>query len=156
MNAPDDNDRKLERFIDRAVRDLPPRPAPRGLEQRVRAEIARRAALPWWRKSFAHWPPAARAGFVAISLALVLAVLSGPTWAATGFDAGALRTLFPQLFAWLESGRTLVHAVTGFFEIVLRNIPPLWLYGTLAFFATMYVALFGLGAAAYKALHAER
>jgi hypothetical protein len=55
----------------------------------------------------------------------------------------------------MESGLAIVRAITGFIEIMLRNIPPLWLYGGLVFFASMYAALFGLGAAAYRALRAE-
>ena len=56
----------------------------------------------------------------------------------------------------MESGLAIINAITSFFDIMLRNIPPLWLYGGLALFAAMYATLFGLGAAAYKALHAQR
>ena len=58
------------------LRNLPDRKAPAGLEARVLAEISRRAALPWWRKSFAHWPVAVRLGFLILS-ARVAAVAVG-------------------------------------------------------------------------------
>jgi hypothetical protein len=156
MNPPPDNHDKLERVIHRTLRELPPRRAPRTLEQRVLAELERRAALPWWRKNFAHWPLVARAGFILLCAGIArLGLMLGFSTTA-GDGPVPFKEAFAQPYAWMENGLAVVHAITGFFDIIFRNIPPLWLYGGLAFFATMYLALFGLGAAAYKALHAHR
>ena len=150
-----DHDAKLERILHRALRDLPSRHAPRSLEQRVLAEIERRAALPWWRKSFAHWPLAARAGFILASAGFIKLALMLGVWVMAGFDGAQFKTAFAPQFAWFDNAVVVVNAIAGFFEILFRNIPPLWLYGSLIFFASMYVMLFGLGAAAYKALRAQ-
>lgn len=149
-------EQKLERMIHRTLRELPARPAPRSLETRVMAEIARRAALPWWRKSFTHWPLTARALFAVACLGLVKVALMGGVWVMAGFDPAQFREAFAQQFSWMQSGLVVVEAITGFFEIIGRNIPSLWLYGGLAVIATLYVTLFGLGAAAYKALQGQR
>ncbi len=146
----------LERLIDRTLRELPARRAPSSLEQRVLAELARRAALPWWRKSFAHWPLAARAVFLVVCLGLVKLALMASVWVMAGFDSVQYREAFAQPVVWLESLRILFHAGIGSIEVITRNIPPLWLYGGLAFVATLYATLFGLGAAAYKLLYAQR
>jgi len=69
----------LEREVSRALREVPLRRAPPSLESRVLAEIGRRAALPWWRRSFARWPRPARAGFTVTCGALVAALLAA-TW----------------------------------------------------------------------------
>src|ERR1700738_3597831 len=70
----------LERLLDRALRELPLRRAPLTLESRVFGELQRRAALPWWRRSFAHWPLLARAAFLVICGVLIrLAFLGGAT-----------------------------------------------------------------------------
>src|SRR6185437_10884347 len=61
----------LEQLLDRTLHPLPLRRAPPTLQSRVLEELQRRAALPWWRRSFAHWPSAARAGFVLVCLALI-------------------------------------------------------------------------------------
>ena len=53
----------LQRLIDRACREQPALQAPATLAARVMQGIARRQALPWWRRSFGHWPLAVRAGF---------------------------------------------------------------------------------------------
>lgn len=151
-----ENDEKLERLIHRTLRDLPPRRAPHTLEARVLAEISRRAALPWFRKSFGHWPLPARAAFLVLSLGVVKLVLMAAVWVMAGFDTAQFLAAVSQPVAWVESGYAIVSAVMGFFEIMIRNIPPLWLYGGVAFVVSLYVTLFGLGAAAYKALQAQR
>lgn len=152
MTPHPDNNRQLEQWIDEAMRGLPLRSAPASLEERVLAEIARRAALPWWRKSFAHWPIAARAGFILLCGGIVQVALMAAGWMTAGMDPAPYREALAQPVAWLESTRTVVHAITGFVQLVLRHIPPLWLYGGLAFVAIMYFAVIGLGAAAFKAL----
>ncbi len=156
MTPSPDSHEKLERFIQQTVRGLPARPAPPSLERRVLAEIARRAALPWWRKSFTHWPVAARAAFLVVCVGIVKLFIMATVWAMAGFDPVQYAEAFAARIDWVETAVARLTAVTSFFEIVFRNIPPLWLYGGLAFFASMYLALFGLGAAAYRTLHPSR
>ena len=154
MNPHDEQ--KLERLIHRTLRELPSRKAPATLEERVMAEIARRAALPWYRQSFAHWPIAVRAVFVLGCAATVGAIWSATLWAAGGFEVAQLRVALASQLGWIESARALAGAVASFCEIVLRNIPALWLYGTLTVAGALYATFFGLGAAAYRSLYAHR
>ncbi|MSU49566.1 MAG: hypothetical protein EXS37_10845 [Opitutus sp.] len=156
MTPSPDHHEKLEQLIHRTLRDLPPRRAPQSLEARVLAELARRAALPWWRKSFVNWPVPARAGFLVLSVGVVKLVLIAAVWVMAGFDTAQFRDAFTQPFAWMETGLAVVNAISGFADIMLRNIPPLWLYGGIAIIASLYATLFGLGTVAYKALHAQR
>ena len=156
MSLPADNHEKLERLVHRTLRELPPRTAPRSLEQRVLAELARRAAQPWWRKSFVHWPVPARGMFIVASAGVVKLVLMAAVWVMAGFDTAQFRDAFAQPFSWMERIVVVMNAASGFFEIMFRNIPSLWLYGGIAFVVALYVALFGLGAAAYKTLFDHR
>jgi hypothetical protein len=41
----------------------------------------------------------------------------------------------------------------GLAALLVRVIPPLWLYGGLGLGILLYVMLFGLGAAAYRTLY---
>ncbi|MDP3073323.1 MAG: hypothetical protein Q8N18_23735 [Opitutaceae bacterium] len=144
-----DSHEKLEQAIDRTLRILPPRRAPFALEQRVRAEIARRAARPWWRRSFAHWPGPVQVGFVAVSALAVYAVLAlggAVPVPAVGAFAGPL--------AWVEGGLAAGRGIVGVCETVARSLPPLLLYGGLAFCAAVYAGIVGLGAAAWRNLQA--
>jgi len=154
MTPSPDHEEKLEQFVQRAVRGLPPRRAPHSLEARVRAEIARRAGRPWWARSFAHWPGPARAGFVLLSLAFVGFFVVSGMWINAGLDAHLPAAAAPA--GWIESGLTVLRALGSCFDIVERNIPPLWRYGGLAVVAALYFTLFGLGAAAYRVLQHQR
>lgn len=160
MTPSPDNHEQLERLIHRTLRELPPRRAPRSLETRVMAELERRAALPWWRQNFAHWPVAARITFLVGSAGVVKLVLMAVVWAMAGYDNAQFADAFAPQF-------TVLHAVTNFAGgfvntfvntcgAILRSIPPLWIYGGVALIAAMYAALFGLGAAAYRTLYAGR
>ena len=156
MNPSPEHHEKLERLIHRTLCELPPRRAPRSLESRVLAELERRAALPWWRKSFAHWPIAARTTFIVLGAGVAVSLVFATIAAQAGFDPATLTALFAREFVWMEAGLTLAHSLRDFASIVFRSIPPLWLYGGLAFVGSMYVALFGLGAAAYRTLYVNR
>ena len=157
MNLPPEHhSEKLERAIHQTLRALPLRRAPRSLETRVFAELARRAALSWWHQSFAHWPLPARAVFLLVSVALVKLTFMAAVWVTAGFDSAAFVAAFSAPVSWAQAGVSLVRGLTDFSAILFRNIPPLWLYGSVAFVAAMYAALFGLGAAAYRTLYVSR
>ncbi len=155
MTPSPENEEQLEQLVRRVVRDLPPRRAPRSLEARVRAEIERRAGRPWWRRSFAHWPAPARAGFVLVSLALVGLFFVSGMWIDSDL-AVRLPAAAAAPAGWIESGFTVLRALGSCLDIVERNIPPLWRYGGLAVVTALYFTLFGLGAAAYRVLQNQR
>lgn len=144
---------EIEKLIDRTLRDLPARRAPRSLESRVLAAIAAQQELSWWRQSFAHWPLAARGAFLVVTAVLAAAVI-----ALCFHTSGEVQTaslLAGPLALWGKI-TAIVGGVGNLGAVVLRSIPAVWLYGGLAFVAMMYVALFGLGAAAYRSLFVQR
>jgi len=140
----------LERLVHRSLREIPDRSAPRTLEARVFAELQRRAALPWWRQSYAHWPAFARgvffvasAGFAAALVAVLFNVLSGAGAAATG-------AAISQRLGSLDLVQSLWALAWQTGATILRSIPPLWLYGSLALLALCYATVVGVGATAYR------
>ena len=142
----DRDDEKLERLIEGVCSSLPQRRAPAELERRVLQELARRAALPWWRMGFAQWPAAARGGLLVVCLSL--AALSLTSGLAQRFDLQALQTWgfvrpFVGLLAVIGNSATLVASL----------IPPLWIYVTLSVGTGLYLLLFGIGAVAYRTLY---
>ncbi|MDB6094371.1 MAG: hypothetical protein JWM32_1933 [Verrucomicrobia bacterium] len=147
---------ELEKMIHQALRSAAPHRAPRSLEGRVLAAIEARASLPWWKQSFAQWPVAARIAFVVASAGLAKLALMAVVWVMAGFDNAQFTSAFSTQFAWVDTGLAVISSVGDAFSTLYRSIPPLWLYGGLAFFAMMYVALFGLGAAAYRTFQAQR
>ena len=147
---------QLEKLIHQTLRSLPAQRAPHSLEARVLAAIEARAALPWWKQSFVRWPLAARVAFFVGSAGVAKLGLMGVVWAMAGFDRVQFTSAFSTQFTWIQTTSAVVANVGDFFGLLYRSIPPLWLYGGLAFVALMYAALFGLGAAAYRTLYANR
>ena len=139
----------LEKLIDRVSREQPLLSAPSTLSARVSAEIARRAALPWWRQSFTHWPVSARAAFVGACATLTWASLSTPM-------ARIFATVNEPLTWAYQTGESvsLVNTVFGRVGANLANsVSPLWLYGAGLGICGMYVLFAGLCATTYRTLY---
>jgi hypothetical protein len=144
-------EQKLEQTLNRALGGLPLRRAPATLEARVVSELQRRAALPWWRVSFASWPVGARVAFVLICAALVAATILGGASAYVG--GNSWNEGFALVLSWVHPFLAVLSSAGGLAAMLMRVIPPLWLYGGLGLGILLYVMLFGLGAAAYRTLY---
>jgi hypothetical protein len=137
--------------LDRVLKDLPGRRAPAGLEARVLAEVAGLQALPWWRRRFGEWPLPYSAAFLTLSsLLAVLAGFGGRWVAATPLPwASFLGPVLALLRPWLVLGST----ASDLAHVMSHAVPAPWLYGALLVGASLYVALFAIGATAYRALY---
>ncbi|HUX73104.1 MAG TPA: hypothetical protein VMV25_04350 [Steroidobacteraceae bacterium] len=147
-NAPQDPE---EALIDRSLRALAPRRAPAGLEARVIGELRRRAALPWWRRSFAHWPRPPR-----LALLVACAALAPVAWRACAWAGGAVEALARRAGAPISLLRDVLRtAIDAQSSLRLFDgiVSPAWMVGGLVFAALLYVMLLGLGAVAYRALY---
>lgn len=143
---------KLEALVHRELRALPPRRAPHTLEARVLAAIESRAHVAWWHRSWSYWPTPVRAVFAAFATVFAGSAVAGSYALLAGFDPAAVAAHAGERFGLFVQ---LWHAgawVLDFGARQFASIPPLFLYGGLALVAGLYVALFGLGAAAYRAL----
>jgi hypothetical protein len=144
LSNPDES-HDLERLLDRALRDLPLRRAPSTLESRVFVELQRRAALPWWRRSFGHWPLLARAVFLVICGTLIRLAFLGDTTAVAG-----VRSL-----SWARDVGAIMASAANVAELLAHTVPPTWAYVGIAVCAVLYAVLFGLGAVVYRALYIQ-
>jgi hypothetical protein len=153
MNKHTESDQKLEQLFSRTLAGLPLRRAPGSLESRVTDELQRRAARPWWRASFAGWPVGARAAFVLVCAGLV----AGSFYAglSASFGVRSLNEISAFLVSWVHPFLAVASSAGGVTALLLRAIPPLWLYGGLGIGIFLYVSLFGLGAAAYRTLYLQ-
>lgn len=151
MTEAADRERQLARLFESTLRDLPLQRAPATLETRVLFELRRRASLPWWRRSFSHWPVFARAGFGLGSAVLIGGILAG---------GASLMDIVQSLPAsgerWLPWGRlaaALADAVGELAAAIAHAVPASWVYEGLIVSAVLYAALFGLGIAGYRTLY---
>lgn len=143
---------KLEASIHRVLRSLPDRRAPASLEARVLGELSRRAALPWWRRSYAYWPLAVRVGFFAGSALAAALIASGIFVLVRSSGAAALAGDVAQRFSWLILAREIFAAATERIRVLVSAIPPLWIYGAVGTVALCYATLAAIGAATYRTL----
>jgi hypothetical protein len=150
MKQNPDTDEGLERLIGTALRELPLRQAPAALELRVLRELERRAALPWWSRSLAHWPLAARAVFVAICICLAGATLLAGPWAASAFESLHDST---AAMPWAREAAALTSIAGELLSLFVRIIPQAWLRDALTVSVLLYAAFFGLAIAAYRTLY---
>ena len=153
MNKHTESEQKLEQVMSQALHGLPLRRAPGSLESRVLGELQRRAARPWWQASFTNWPVAARVVFVLTCAALIAATILGGVSAYLGDRS--LNEAAAALLAWLNPFLTILSSAGGLVALLIRVIPPIWLYGSLGLGVFLYVTLFGLGAAAYRTLYLQ-
>ncbi len=147
---------QLEQWFDRHVQSLPVRRAPQALSARIVLELQRRAALPWWRKSFLHWPFTARVALVALCMGLANASIALLRWLSMEPRSVELSVVLSRPVTWTERFIETAHSMQAFLELVVRHLPAAWLYGGFLAVALLYVALFGIGAAAYRTLYADR
>jgi len=138
---------EIERQVTRALQEQPPRRAPSTLERRVLAQIEAGATAIGWRRGFAHWPVAARVGFLAASVGVVKVALLVAMWLATPLQSPAVSVQLPSQITWLQ---TLFVAIGS----AMHTVPSLWVHAAIAVLAMMYVALFGIGASAYRMVRA--
>lgn len=150
MTRPDDNSDDLERFITKALGGLGQRKAPSTLESRVLAELARRAALPWWSRHFAHWPLAARFAFLLASFGSVAAVTL--IWILASTNVSRLST---SPLTWMRSLSHVTSSMINLSASLVGSIPPLALYSALALCVLLYGTLLGLGAVGYHILYLD-
>ena len=121
MSNPMDKELGLERAVDQALKGLPLRRAPSTLESRVINELQRRAALPWWRVSFAHWPAAPRVAFVIICIALVAATILGGVSAFVG--VGSLNELAALALSWAHPFLAVLSSAGGVTALLAQPQP---------------------------------
>jgi hypothetical protein len=143
---------KAERMLNEWARGLPVRRAPAALEFRVCRELERRAARPWWFRGFSQWPASARVCFVAICSVIVGVSVGDGAWTML---ARTLGTIAAAPLSWTQSTFAVLRSACEVAVLLMRVIPATWLYGGLAAGIALYLALFGLSAAAYRALYLQ-
>jgi hypothetical protein len=145
---------KLESFVDQLVRGQPLRRAPASLEARVLAQLAlQQTPIPWWRKGFTHWPLAARVAFLIASYGFVRLAIAG-VMSIVAFVGS--REIAGTAISWVHLGVEALSATASMCSLILRTIPPSWLYGMAVCGFALYALLFGLGTVAYRTLYVER
>jgi hypothetical protein len=148
----DEHFNQLEKTLHATLRGQPVLRAPSSLEQRVRAEIARQAARPWWQRSFADWPALPRAAFLALSGCAACISIAGTLAVANGPGAEMAAAFLREVSAL----RIATQSVVASGSQILGTLSPGWWYLAGGIVAMAYAGVLGLGATAYRLLWKSR
>jgi hypothetical protein len=122
----------------------------------VIAEIARRASLPWWQRSFRHWPVAMQTVFVLTALVAVGLMLHVTAWSDASHAATQIAAPVSGGLSLLQTiGSLWLSVVTLFNDVgstLLHRIPGFWLSLGIGALVAMYAMLAGIGVAVYRTL----
>lgn len=148
------NDTNETRLADRLHRELcalPDLKAPGTLAPRVLAALAARQSLAWYRKSWMNWPAGLRALFLVVSASLlggmVFAGFQLPEFIELGGGFG--NTLLEPINAlkpYLAGVASLLNTVM----LVIKAIPPQFLWWLAATMGLAYALCVGLGTLGYR------
>lgn len=152
MNHHDTHD-PFEPLITRTLRDQPLLRAPQSLELRVLADIEARAAAPWWKQSFLRWPLPARGVFVLASLGAVKGAVDASMWLVDRLRGVRVPGAITEPVASLHTLAEVASSLSDAGSAVLQGIPLYWVYAAAIAAVTLYGALVGLGAVAYRTLY---
>jgi hypothetical protein len=159
MKLNTDDQARLEQLIATGLRRQPSLKAPVSLQSRVFAEIARRAALPWYHRSFRGWPVLMQIGFVFTALATVVLARSVILWSRP-VAASELAAPMSGSFSFLQSVGSAWSALGSMFGAVgsalLHRVPEFWLVVGIGVAVAMYALLAGIGVAVFRAVDADK
>jgi hypothetical protein len=108
--------------------------------------LEQRAAWPWWRRSFAHWPQPVRVGFLLACCGL----------GALAFSAGEWLLRMVSVTPKTMPGLALMRMPMELLSALGHALPQSWLYEGAILCTVLYAMLFGFGAAAYRLLYLHR
>ncbi len=146
--------RSLEKAIDDLCKQQPLRKAPADLYSRVMREVQLRKALPWWRKSFLHWPLMMQVAFVLAALVTAKLALVCTDWVSSHWFASS--KVVKESASLIQGADTVITVSHSVSSSLSHAIPASWLYAALGIGAFLYLVLFGVGVATYKTLYAAR
>jgi len=135
---------RFAHWLSYEMQRMPLRRAPATLQASVLAELARRAARPWWQRHFLQWPLPARVAFLLLSVLVTRLALELGSW-----TAAALATSLRDA----REGLTLLSAFGRVGRALIEVVPVDILYGTAGLMVLLYGALLALGAVAYRTFH---
>ena len=119
-------------------------------------EIARRQALPWWHKSFAHWPAGVRLAFMVVATGLMAAAVLASMQLTGVISLQAATALLRPV---VDAAATLKSAGVALGSMVKSFVPGLsqtWLYIALGVIGAAYAMMVGIGATAYRVFWQRR
>ena len=151
-----DYEKRLETEIDAALKALPELHAPETLSLRVMAAVGRRAVQPWYRQSWAMWPPRLRFAVLAILLGSFGALCFASWQLARAAGVQLALQEVAHAFSGVIAFCSALLAVLNGLLLAVKYIHPAILAGSIGAFACAWALFVGLGTACAKLAFARR
>src|SRR5438270_920477 len=132
---------RLEAAIDRELKALPEIPAPPTLILRVLRAIARRQALPWFRRAWQTWPVSLRV----LSFALLAVLFSGLCFGVWNLSTAGFAEASQRYGSMFSSLAAVVTAIFGSLAAAVSQVPRAVLIGCAAAVVFGYAMCVALG-----------
>jgi hypothetical protein len=145
-----DQEKELEKLIDRELRRLPELPAPETLVHRVMLAVHQKARRPWWQRPWLAWPFAAQLISLAVLLlcAGTVSYLLGAAW--SGVNVTSLPGRVAESFEWLRPIWTVTVTLLNAAAVVIRGIGQQALLIGAGCVLAAYFACVALGTVCYR------
>lgn len=151
-----EHEQRLAAEIDRELKTLPELRAPSTLIPRVRAAIAQRQSVPWYRQPWPAWPVPVRAAALVV-LAGFFASLCFGAWRLP--DTEGYLAASRHAAGWFSGLTTLWNVLHALLSTLARAFEQLgrgFLFGCLAAVALAWAMCLGLGTACLRLAFARR
>jgi hypothetical protein len=140
-----DYEQQLEERLDRELKELPELQAPPALAARILSAVSRRAARPWYRRSWQAWPVSLRAA----SLPILLAMFGGLCWSVSALAHTVASAPATQKIAGELAGLRLIWRTLSVLSdaaiLSFRHLGPGFLAAVFIALVLAYVACLALG-----------
>jgi len=152
---PNRDPQDLERFVHRALRELPARRAPAALEDRVFAALAARQRAPWWQRGWQAWPLVPRTLVLGAGTAAAVAVIWLAMAGTQAMGNVSLDALVQSHAPWLLSVRSVLGTLGDALRALFAHY-QVYFVGALAVLAAAYFTTIGVGASLYRSFALDR
>lgn len=146
----------LAAWADRALRQIPSPRAPQTLAPRILEAVRRRAARPWYRRSWSEWPPPGQF----LGLCLLLAVVAGVAWlshvAPESAALGGFRNEAAARLGWVAAISDVFSVLGRAGLLLIRQVETPYLMGLVAVGVAAWMSCLGLGTAVWRLAHSNR
>lgn len=147
-----DYEKRLEQAITEKLRALPELSAPDQITARVLSTIKSRSALPWYRRPWQTWSPAAKAA----SLLFFLTAFGGLCFVGGKIsEADNLARIVPPMSDWISMVNVIWNTISVLVSaalLALKQLSPIFFIVCALIAAFIYASCIGLGTVLYRHL----
>jgi hypothetical protein len=128
---------RLEKLIDRELKNLPAMKAPAGLSARILAAVEKKVRVPWYRRAWQTWPIALQVISVVLLLTAILGAYMGCAYLIQGPAVTSFAASVKNSLSGLGAALNVLSALGNAVMLVVKSM------GTTAVVTCVLLVVFG-------------